>query len=353
MKILLLTSSLLFALFMGLYWGLDRPKPMFWKITSIAILALASILTLTPPISGFFIDARDLADLNDFKNVEIYMKVVPNCQTLENGVWKLKAQEAPRYHFSKLIPNNKVYQVSYASSNLPNELRSANPLVVKAIYNAKSDIYEIQSIVSENPLLTYPFLPALQQRIKILNFHVPMSWTASLAYIISMVFSVQYLRKKNLLDDIKASSAAFLGLILTILATSTGMIWAKFNWGAFWNWDPRQTSIFFLLLIYFAYFALRSSITDIQLKAKLSAVYSIISCVVMPFLIYIVPRMFVGLHPGAKSDGTSGPVISTQKGMLDSSLALTYYISLAGFIILFFWLLNLHIRAQKLKMELE
>lgn len=353
MNILFLAIAFLFALFMGLFWGLDKPKPMLWKITSIVILAVASFLTLTPPISGFFIDARDLADLNDFKNVEIYMKVVPNSQLLENGVWKLKAQEAPRYHFSETKQNANIYKVSYANATLPNELKSENPLVVKAIYNAKTDFYEIQSIVSESPLLTYPFLPALQQRIKILNFHVPMSWTASLAYIISMVFSVQYLRKKNLVDDIKASSAAFLGLIFTILATSTGMIWAKFNWGAFWNWDPRQTSIFILLLIYFAYFALRSSITDIQLKAKLSAVYSIISCVVMPFLIFIVPRMFVGLHPGAKSDGTSGPVISTQKGMLDSSLALTYYISLAGFIVLFFWLLNLHIRTQKLKMELE
>ena len=61
-------------------------------------------------------------------------------------------------------------------------------------------------------------------------------------------------------------------------------------------------------------------------------------------MIFIVPRLYTGLHPGAQGDENTGPVISPQEGMLDSSLAFTYYISLCGFIILFFWLLNLLIR---------
>ena len=36
--------------------------------------------------------------------------------------------------------------------------------------------------------------------------------------------------------------------------------WARQAWGSYWNWDPRETSIFFLLLIYAAYLALRSAI---------------------------------------------------------------------------------------------
>ena len=48
-----------------------------------------------------------------------------------------------------------------------------------------------------------------------------------------------------------------LGLIFGVLATVTGAIWARIKWGAYWNWDPRQTSILISLLFYGAYLALR------------------------------------------------------------------------------------------------
>ena len=33
-------------------------------------------------------------------------------------------------------------------------------------------------------------------------------------------------------------------------------------WGAYWNWDPRQTSIVLALLFYAAYLALRAAVED-------------------------------------------------------------------------------------------
>ncbi len=111
----------------------------------------------------------------------------------------------------------------------------------------------------------FPIIPGLEEKARILFFHVPMSWVTVVAFVVSMIYGIRYLAKKNLNDDVKSVSSAGLGLMFCLLATVTGSIWAKFNWGSFWNWDPRETSIFMLLLIYGAYFALRSAL-DVEEK---------------------------------------------------------------------------------------
>jgi heme exporter protein C len=85
---------------------------------------------------------------------------------------------------------------------------------------------------------------------RIFFFHVPVAWVAVLAFFLSFVFSILHLKSKNLDYDAKASCASRLGLVFAILATISGSIFAKSTWGSFWNWDPRETSIFILLLIY-------------------------------------------------------------------------------------------------------
>jgi heme exporter protein C len=189
-----------------------------------------------------------------------------------------------------------------------------------------------------------PYIPALGDRARVLYFHVPTAWVTVLAFLMSMIYSIQYLRKKDILYDYKASSAAGLGLLFCILATVTGAVWAKFNWGAFWNWDPRQTSIFLLLLIYGAYFALRSAIESEESRAKLSAAYAILSFVTVPFFIFILPRIVETLHPD--------PIVnSTGKINMDTGMFIIFLASLAGFTALFFWMLSLKIRIAKLEIS--
>jgi len=132
---------------------------------------------------------------------------------------------------------------------------------------------------------------------RIVFFHVPMAWVAVLAFLVSCVTSVMYLRRRDPRDDIRASVSAGLGLLFAVLATTTGAVFAKIMWGAYWNWDPRQTSITILLLIYAAYFALRGAIDDPERRASLAAVYAILAFVTVPFLVFVVPRIYWSLHP--------------------------------------------------------
>ncbi len=129
----------------------------------------------------------------------------------------------------------------------------------------------------------FPLIPGLDEKAKIIFFHVPTAWLSVISFLTAMIFGIRYLMKNNLDDDAKSNAALQLGMVFCILATVTGSIWAKFTWGAFWHWDPRETSIFILLLIYGSLFALRSAIENDDKRAKLSAVYSIIAFLTVPF----------------------------------------------------------------------
>jgi heme exporter protein C len=183
---------------------------------------------------------------------------------------------------------------------------------------------------------------------RVFYYHIPQSWVCVIAFAISMIFSVRYLMTRQAVDDDRASVAAGLGLIFCILATITGSVFAKVTWGSFWNWDPRETSIFVLLLIYGAYFALRGAIDVEERRATLAAVYSIFAFVTVPFLIFVVPRMVPSLHPA------DSIVDKNMKFTMGPSVRAIFFTSLALFTVLFFWMFNLGIRVQRLvRQELE
>lgn len=196
----------------------------------------------------------------------------------------------------------------------------------------------------------FPFIIGLEQNAKIIFFHVPTSWLTVIAFLMSTIFSIKYLRKKNLDDDAKSYAAAQLGMIFCILATVTGSVWSKFAWGSFWSWDPRQTSIFALLLIYGAWFALRSAIESEDKRATLSAVYSIIAFLTVPFFIFIMPRIMMGLHPGSADDTNAGPIVDFK---MNSSMQLIFFLSMIGFTILYFWMWNLGYKSIILKEKIN
>ncbi|MCD4764714.1 MAG: cytochrome c biogenesis protein [Desulfobacterales bacterium] len=175
---------------------------------------------------------------------------------------------------------------------------------------------------------------------RILFFHVPTAWVATLAFLLSMIASCVYLITRKINADFLAQSSAELGFLFCFLATVTGSIFAKATWGSFWNWDPRQTSIVMLLMIYGAYFVLRSAVPDHEKRRVFAGVYSILAFCTVPFLVFVVPRITSSLHP----EDTLNPA---SPGM-DMKTLIFFLGSLCAYTGLFVWMLRLKVRMLKL-----
>ncbi len=197
-------------------------------------------------------------------------------------------------------------------------------------------------------MIVFSFVtPAPQQTIgeasRIFYYHIPQAWICVVAFAMSMIFSIRYLKSRQPYEDDKAVEAARLGFVFCMLATVTGSIFAKVTWGSFWNWDPRETSIFILLLIYGAYFALRGAIEVEEKRAALSAVYAIFAFITVPFLVFVVPRMVPSLHP---SDSV---IDENLKFTMGPTVRIIFFTSLVLFTVIFFWIFNLARRFHVVK----
>jgi len=154
-------------------------------------------------------------------------------------------------------------------------------------------------------LIISPVTASMGELTRILYFHVPLAWVAVIAFFVAGIMAIIFLKNSNHTCFAYFHSSAEIGMVFIILTTVTGAVWAKNTWGSYWNWDPRQTSVFILMLIYFGYFAYYSATGKDAAHNRTLAVYIILALCAVPFLVFIIPRMQATLHPE--------PVINAQK----------------------------------------
>lgn len=189
---------------------------------------------------------------------------------------------------------------------------------------------------------TFPYREILYESIRNLFFHVPMWFTMIFLMLVSFVCSVLFLSKNHPEYDLIGSTAAGVGVFFGALGILTGMQWANFTWGAPWVNDPKLNGAALGMLIYFAYFILRGSLTNIQMRAKVSAVYNVFAFVIFIVFIFVVPRLTDTLHPG------SGGNPAFKSYDLDDKMRPVFYSAVLGFIFLGSWLLSLTTRYRSL-----
>ena len=195
-------------------------------------------------------------------------------------------------------------------------------------------------------LFEVPRLNIVNETIRALYFHVPMWFGMVVMFLVSTIYAIKYLRKPSSEIDTWSVEFANTGLTFGLLGIFTGMIWANYTWGSPWHGDPKQNGAAIALLVYLAYFVLRGSIENDELRARLSAVYNIFAFVAMIPLIFIIPRMTSSMHPG--NGGNPGFNMYD----LDSNMRMVFYPAVIGWILLGVWIATIRIRTKRIEEKL-
>ena len=114
------------------------------------------------------------------------------------------------------------------------------------------------------------------ETVRIMYIHVPAAWLAMMGYTMIFLSSLGTLIFRHPLADVSAKAAAPIGAAFTLQALVTGEIWGKPTWGTYWAWDARLTSFLILFFLYLGLMALRSSLEDESLAAKLTAILALV-----------------------------------------------------------------------------
>ncbi len=185
---------------------------------------------------------------------------------------------------------------------------------------------------------------AQPEAARIIFFHVPIAMVSAIAFLVAAVYAIRYLQSHNPSDDIRSSISVELGMLYAVLATITGSLFAHMQWGSWWNWDPKETSITILLLVYAAYLALRSAVEAPDKRASLSAAYAILSLPAMGFLMFIMPRIMTSLHPA--------DTLGSKEG-LSNQYRLVLYPAMIGFLGIYVWLFNMKTALAEIKLKMR
>nr|PZN53412.1 MAG: ABC transporter permease [Bacteroidota bacterium] len=191
-----------------------------------------------------------------------------------------------------------------------------------------------------------PRLDILNESIRAVYFHVPMWFGMILLYCLSVYYAVRYLRNPLEEYDIRSVEFAHVGTAFGILGLLTGMLWARYTWGAYWHGDPKQTGSAISLLVYLAYFVLRASLENQEQRGRLSAVYNLFAFAAMIPLIWIIPRLQSSLHPGSGGN----PGFRAYDEDMDASMRRVFYPAVIAWFLVGYWISTLRIKIRKLQL---
>jgi heme exporter protein C len=161
---------------------------------------------------------------------------------------------------------------------------------------------------------------------KIFYVHVPSSWVGFLGIIISAIFGIIYLYRRESRYDKLSHSFMEVSVVFITVGLFTGSLWAKPAWGTFWTWDPRLVSMAILWMLALGYLFFRSLVEEEELRAKFSAILSIITAINIP-IVFLSIRLFKTLHPavlkGLSTSETYGMDPEISLGLLLNLLSIS------------------------------
>lgn len=197
------------------------------------------------------------------------------------------------------------------------------------------------------------FLYAPQERVmgevqRIFYFHVPSAWLSFTAFVVTAIAGGIYLATGRQFWDHVAYSSVEVGLVLTVMATASGSIWARPAWNTWWTWDPRLTTAAITELIYIAYFMLRQGIEEPEKRARFGAVYTLLGGISAP-ITFMVIRLFRSIHPVIIGAANA----NQEKMSMSADMKIAFFFGLFAFTIIFIDMIWHRIRLSGLEEKVE
>lgn len=183
---------------------------------------------------------------------------------------------------------------------------------------------------------------------RIIFFHLPNAFATTVFAIFAAFASWRYLATRAWIWEYRARAATELATVTAVVTMLTGILFSKVQWGAWWQWDPRQTSFLIVLALFGAYFAIRMAFDEEVMRARMAAAYSTLTVLPILFLIFVFPR----LPQVAQSTFHPNDTVTTRGGFSSEYWAVVagVFVCLMGACV---WLYRMHVRASVLEEKVK
>ena len=324
--------------------------PLKPGITDVTPSSVASGQEITLKITGYNTHFKDAQ-----KSIRVWLKTDVD-HAIEAGQTAIKSNTimAAEFEIPKFLPSTK--SIHECALIVDNDIDGASVLPT-AVFLKQTQIDSLKGSIawSQHKIdrlhkmdgITFPFRNILAETIRNTYYHVPFWFAMMIIFTVAAVYSWKYLKGFNAEFDRKAVAFTKVGILYGLLGLATGAIWAKNTWGAYWSFDIKQNMAAIAILIYLAYFVLRSSFeVDNEKRSRISAVYNIFAFSALIPLLFVIPRFADSLHPGSGGNPGFGG------DDLDNTMRLVLYPAVIGWLLLGCWMANISYRMETIKEKL-
>jgi heme exporter protein C len=160
---------------------------------------------------------------------------------------------------------------------------------------------------------------------KIFYLHVPLAIVALLGWIVAGIHAIRHLRTGDPKHDARSYVSIHISVIFGLGVLLTGAIWAKSQWGVWWEWkEPTLVSFLIVFLLYATYYPLRYAIEDRDRQARYASVFAVTAGAFVPLNFLAVRLAQPLIHPRTFSSA----------GGLPGEMLLAFIVCLVGMALL-------------------
>ena len=178
---------------------------------------------------------------------------------------------------------------------------------------------------------------------KIFYLHVPLAIVALVGFIVAAIHAIRHLRTEDPVHDYRAYVSIHMSVIFGVAVLVTGAIWAKAQWGVWWEWrEPTLVSFLIVFLLYCTYYPLRFAIPDRERQARYASVFAVTAGAFVPLNFLAVRLAEPLIHPRTFSSA----------GGLPGEMMFVFLVCLVGAALLWTTLVTFELAAKRTRADL-